>query len=268
METRLLRGLAALAGIAGCLLMPLITVRPALAATDPVSRVIELTNVERQKAGLAPLAPQTNLTQAAGAYAGLLAATGCFAHTCGPVPDFSQRLIQAGYSNWTGLAENIAAGQRTPEAVVEAWMNSAGHRANILNPAYTEIGVGLATGGSMGMYWAQEFGARRGVSAPAPAPVPATSISLPAGADGCIFQLGFATLRSMIGAAGGTCTENEHFNPANGNAEQRTTGGLFVWRKADNWTAFTDGYRTWLNGPQGLQSRLNVERFGWERDPL
>jgi hypothetical protein len=80
--------------------------------------------------------------------------------------------------------------------------------------------------------------------------------------------LGFAQLRALVGSPAGTCTEDEHFNPSNGNAEQATTGGMFVWRKADNWTAFTDGYRTWINGPQGLQSRLNVQRFAWERDPL
>jgi hypothetical protein len=83
----------------------------------------------------------------------------------------------------------------------------------------------------------------------------------------CGFQLGFATLRSIVGPqAVGQCLEDEHFNPANGNAEQRTTGGLLVWRKADNWTAFTDGYRTWVNGPAGVQVRLNGERFPWEAD--
>ena len=246
-----------------------------------MARVIELTNVERQKAGLAPLAAQANLTQAANGYAGVLASGTCFAHTCGPVPEFTDRAAQAGYTNWSALAENIAAGQRTPEAVVKAWMESPGHRANILNARYTEIGVGLATGGRMGMYWAQSFGARRsvavgsaGASAPVvPAPTnvqpPAqTTVQLPRGANGCAFVLGFAQLRALVGAPAGDCTENEHFNPLNGNAEQATTGGMFVWRKADNWTAFTDGYRTWINGPQGLQSRLNVQRFAWERDPL
>jgi hypothetical protein len=84
----------------------------------------------------------------------------------------------------------------------------------------------------------------------------------------CTFQLGFATLRSMVGAATvGDCTQNERFNPANGNAEQPTTRGLLVWRKADNWTAFTNGYETWINaGPRGLVKRLNAQRFSWESD--
>ena len=59
---------------------------------------------------------------------------------------------------------------------------------------------------------------------------------------------------------------NEHYN-AIGDSNQQTTGGLLAWRKADNWTAFTDGYRTWINGPNGLEQRLNTERFEWEQDP-
>lgn len=82
----------------------------------------------------------------------------------------------------------------------------------------------------------------------------------------CQFVLGFATLREIIGHdIVGECLENQRY-AANGNAEQRTTGGLMVWRKADNWTAFTDGYHTWINGPNGLQQRLNTERFEWEAD--
>ena len=77
------------------------------------------------------------------------------------MPNFVDRDVQAGYTPWTTLAENVAAGQQTPEAVVAAWMNSAGHRANILNPSFRDIGVGVAKGGSYGIYWAQEFGAQQ-----------------------------------------------------------------------------------------------------------
>lgn len=102
----------------------------------------------------------------------------------------------------------------------------------------------------------------------AAAVLPVASVqAAPAAQTDCQFVLGFATLRNLVGPQiVGTCLENEHFNPANGNAEQRTTGGLLVWRKADNWTAFTDGYRTWINGPSGLQQRLNNQRFPWEAD--
>src|SRR5438876_9472969 len=92
--------------------------------------------------------------------------------------------------------------------------------------------------------------------------------AVPAGAQtrcGCV--LGFASIRNLIGGnVVGDCRENEHFNPTNGNAEQGATGGLLVWRKVDNWTAFTDGFRTWVNGPVGLQQRLNSQRYSWEGD--
>lgn len=60
----------------------------------------------------------------------------------------------------------------------------------------------------------------------------------------CQFSLGFATLHDLIPATVGSCLTDEQHNPANGDAIQQTTGGMLVWRKADNWTAFTDGYRT------------------------
>ena len=98
-----------------------------------------------------------------------------------------------------------------------------------------------------------------------------TLLALPSAttAAECQFILGFATLKALIDAAEGPdkvgdCLENQRFNPENGDALQQTTGGLLVWRKADNWTAFTDGYRTWINGPYGLQARLNTETFDWE----
>ncbi len=94
------------------------------------------------------------------------------------------------------------------------------------------------------------------------APVP----TVQAQAASCQFVLGFATLQSMIGAATvGPCRENQHTAP-NGDTWQVTIKGKMEWRKADNRTAFTDGYRTWLYGPTGLQSRLNTERFTWEEE--
>ena len=139
-----------------------------------VARVLDLTNGERQKAGLPPLSLNPQLGTAAQNYSQVLASTGCFEHTCGPVPDFAERDAQAGYSGWTAVGENIAAGYQTPESVVSGWMDSPGHRANILSPKYTEIGIGLVSGGGkFGTYWTQEFGARPGAVlnfAPLPAP--------------------------------------------------------------------------------------------------
>ena len=82
----------------------------------------------------------------------------------------------------------------------------------------------------------------------------------------CEFVLGFKALRDLIGhEIVGECLENEHFSE-NGDSTQATTGGLLVWRNADNHTAFTDGNHTWINGPNGLQQRLNSERFPREPD--
>lgn len=90
-----------------------------------------------------------------------------------------------------------------------------------------------------------------------------------ASAGACSFKHGFAALREAIGPSiVGACLEDEHFNAENGNAEQRAVGGLLVWRKSDNWTAFTDGASTWIVGPNGVVKRANAERFPWERDPV
>ncbi len=80
----------------------------------------------------------------------------------------------------------------------------------------------------------------------------------------CGFSLGFKTLHDMIPDIVGDCRENEWHNAFNGDGLQQTTGGLLVWRKADNWTAFTNGSITWINGPAGLAARQNDERFPWE----
>ena len=83
----------------------------------------------------------------------------------------------------------------------------------------------------------------------------------------CRFVLGFAALHAAIPSVVGDCTDDEAHSPENGDGLQHTTNGLLVWRKADNLTAFTDGYRTWVNGPDGVQERLNTQRFPWEANP-
>ena len=94
------------------------------------------------------------------------------------------------------------------------------------------------------------------------------ALAAPPRSEHCEFVLGFKTIHDLIPDRVGECLENERHNPVNGDTLQRTTGGLLVWRKSDNWTAFTDGYHTWVNGPNGLQQRLNTERFPWENDPV
>jgi hypothetical protein len=115
-------------------------------------QVVELTNEERAQNGLPPLKENTELNYAADQYAEQMSESGVLSHTG---PDGSQpwdRAEAVGYEAQT-MGENIAAGQKTPEQVVADWMNSPGHRANILNPKYTEIGVGYDDN-----FWVQNFG--------------------------------------------------------------------------------------------------------------
>ncbi|MFD5158583.1 CAP domain-containing protein [Streptomyces hawaiiensis] len=119
--------------------------------------VIDLTNRERARAGLRPVAADPLLTTAAQAHSADMVARAFYAHTA---PDGSRpwdRAAAAG-STLRSIGENIACGQRSPAEVVEGWMNSPGHRANILKPGFTRIGVGLSGGGRAGMYWTQLFG--------------------------------------------------------------------------------------------------------------
>ncbi|CAL9675821.1 hypothetical protein SUDANB1_07838 [Streptomyces sp. enrichment culture] len=119
--------------------------------------VVDLTNRERGRAGLPPLAGDPLLTTAAQAHSADMVARAFYAHTA---PDGSQpwdRAAAAGSTRRT-IGENIACGQRSPADVVEGWMNSPGHRANILKPGFTHIGIGFAGGGRAGTYWTQLFG--------------------------------------------------------------------------------------------------------------
>ncbi|WP_328935530.1 MULTISPECIES: CAP domain-containing protein [unclassified Streptomyces] len=127
-----------------------------LAAT--AAEVVELTNAERARAGLRALAVDPLLAAAAQAHSTDMVARAFYSHTS---PDGSQpwdRAAAAGSRRRT-IGENIACGQRSPAEVVEGWMNSPGHRANILKPDFTHIGIGFAGGGQMGTYWTQLFGA-------------------------------------------------------------------------------------------------------------
>ncbi|NUP40131.1 MAG: stress protein [Streptomyces sp.] len=116
-----------------------------------------LTNAERAAAGLPPLAPDPNLTVAAQRHSEDMVARDFYSHTA---PEGSQpwdRAAAAGCRH-RGIGENIACGQRTPSEVVRGWMDSPGHRANILKPEFSHIGIGYATGSRAGTYWTQLFG--------------------------------------------------------------------------------------------------------------
>jgi len=93
--------------------------------------------------------------------------------------------------------------------------------------------------------------------------VPGTLTATPLAGPGCQITGGFRALRDQVDAVG-DCVEDAHTDAATGNVLQRTTGGLLVWRPRGSWTGFTDGQRTWVVGPFGLQQRAATQRFDWE----
>lgn len=117
------------------------------------ARVARLVNEERAKAGLSPLQVDQNVQAAAQVRAVEIKTS--FSHTRPDGRDFSTALKEQGVS-YRGSGENIAWGQKSPEQVMEGWMNSAGHRANILNERFTSIGVGYVQIGGVN-YWTQLF---------------------------------------------------------------------------------------------------------------
>ncbi|MFH0521522.1 CAP domain-containing protein [Streptomyces sp. M41] len=122
------------------------------------TEVVELTNRERAGAGLRPLAVDAALGNAAQTYSADMAARAFYSHTSPEGTQPWDRAAAAG-SGMRSIGENIACGQRSPAEVVEGWMNSPGHRANILKRDFTHIGIGFAGGGPAGTYWTQLFGA-------------------------------------------------------------------------------------------------------------
>jgi hypothetical protein len=148
----------------GIVLALIVLARPGLA--DFESDVIDLVNVERQAEGLHPLAYDAQLTTAARLHSQDMAQRNYFDHDSLDGTKFYERILDAGYE-YSTCGENIAAGYSSPEAVVDAWMNSSGHRANILNSSFCDIGVGYVNvpGSAYQYYWTQDFGRKLGVGA-------------------------------------------------------------------------------------------------------
>ncbi|MFD0810493.1 CAP domain-containing protein [Amycolatopsis umgeniensis] len=116
-------------------------------------QVIDLVNSERADAGCSPVSNESHLAAAAQGHSDDMSARNYFSHTTPEGTTFDQRIRAAGYDK--PGAENIAKGQSNAAKVMDAWMNSEGHRANILNCKLKKIGVGVNT---KGMYWTQNFG--------------------------------------------------------------------------------------------------------------
>ncbi len=145
--------------VTGFLVAPRANAQPAGCPNQFEFDVARLVNEERLAAGLAPLQIDVRLMAAAQRHSDDMAAQSFFSHVGSDGSTFDVRVQQAGYLQWLLLGENIAAGQTTPEAVMAAWMNSPGHRANILDPDFDHIGVGFATSNTYyRFFWTQEFG--------------------------------------------------------------------------------------------------------------
>ena len=120
-------------------------------------KVLELVNAERAKHGLSSLSWDNRLADVARAHSRDMAARNFFAHNNPDGKTPFDRIKAAGI-NYGSAGENIATGQKTPEEVVDAWMNSEGHRANILNASYKKLGVGYVTANrGYKTYWTQNF---------------------------------------------------------------------------------------------------------------
>jgi uncharacterized protein YkwD len=128
---------------------------PSQAELDYAQDVLDLVNTERTSRGLNPVVASAGAAQAAYGHAYDMEVRGFFSHVNPNGEDPGARLARAGVSNF-GWGENIAEGQPTPAAVMDAWMASAGHRQNILNPSYGRLGVGVRLS-SGGPFWVQDF---------------------------------------------------------------------------------------------------------------
>jgi len=136
------------------------------AATDPraafTARVVALTNARRKARGCGALAVNATLSRVAQAHTTDMAVHSYVSHYSRTGRSPFDRMRAAGY-RYSRAAENVAAGQTTPDTVVAAWMRSPGHRANILNCGLRQIGVGYArnTASRYRHYWTQDFGTPR-----------------------------------------------------------------------------------------------------------
>jgi uncharacterized protein YkwD len=119
--------------------------------------LFERIQTEREIEGLPPLVLNETLSAVAESYACKMADQGFFDHI-DPETKSSpgQRVTEAGYE-FISVGENLAAGQRSVDDVIEQWMDSEGHRANILGTAWRETGIGVRLGGDFGVYWVQVF---------------------------------------------------------------------------------------------------------------
>lgn len=122
------------------------------------AEILRLVNVERAREGLDPVVYNQTLENQATEYACEMIVYDFFDHVNPETgTHLADRADEFGY-DFRMIGENLAAGQATPAQAMWDWMNSEGHRANIMNPDFTELGVGVRLGGDYNIYWVQEFG--------------------------------------------------------------------------------------------------------------
>ena len=142
------------------------SVRPGFAACDPTvgQQAVGLMNEARAERGLPPLRVDLRLVGAAGRHAADMTANDFVSHDGSDGSTASDRVSAVGYA-WRWVSENVAAGQLTAAFVVDAWMNSEGHRANILSTRAAHVGVGYGSSPDTRFhhYWVANFGDTEGL---------------------------------------------------------------------------------------------------------
>jgi len=284
---------------AASILAATVTAAPA-ASTAPDAgleqQLVSAINTDRSQLGLSPLTVDPRLTEIARKRSQYIVDQGValdfskFSHcvnggdSCSSDQlHFGILLAQAGFPQMNAgenLAINNQSADKAAGATNDQWLASPHHRPQIVNPTYNVTGMGVVCCISVKMPNGQTANNVRlvtqifaqyspqmlaSLSGAAPASAAPAAVA-PAATGPCQYILGFKSLHDMDVSDTGACTENQAF-AANGDAQQHTSAGLMAWRKADNWTAFTNGYWTWINGPNGLAKRLNTERFTWEANP-
>ncbi|MFN8052179.1 MAG: CAP domain-containing protein [Acidimicrobiales bacterium] len=133
-------------------------VAPAAPATSWYADMLGSVNAQRAAAGAPALRLCPTLIWAAQGHTADQAAHDDMTHTGSDGSNIGVRADRAGYSGWTALGENVAYGYTSIDGVMTGWMNSSGHRANILNASYTDVGFGQAVAADGTVYWTQDFG--------------------------------------------------------------------------------------------------------------
>lgn len=126
------------------------------------AQLLSLVNAQRALAGVSPLTLCNSLSRAAQDFSGVLAGWGTLSHVGPDGSTLYSRVAAAGYSGYLMVGENLAAGQLDAATVVNSWMGSSGHRANLLHQGFTQLGAGrtdVTSGGSTVPYWVLDLGA-------------------------------------------------------------------------------------------------------------